>query len=379
MDTCFLFTKHLDDQGCFCLTLTPDGTLTAPALQRSFAQIQTLQRECKTWVVESCDQITLIDLELPWLSDRKARLAIPYALEDKLAQPVESLHFAFDKQRYQNHHYLISVISKLRMQYIMQLLIKEEIAFDGITVDWFALNANESCLSENTLLVNESDFKGSLSADLATTYRQAHPFIHPLAFQDSQTTADLALEKKDGDSFTWIAQRLLQTKPLDLCQGEMQHGNDLEWVTKGYQLFALLCVFWLLSLVIIKGLTLHSLNQHNQVLDDKIAIIYHDYFPDAKQVISPKFRISQLIGAQSAGSQTHFWFLIDQLATAIKENPLLIEQLRYQNKTVLVTLESPDFAQLERLEKQLTALKLKVKQNQASTRGSKVVATLELM
>ena len=44
MDTLFLFTKHLDDNGCFCLKINAGGDLIAPPAQRNFAEIRPLQK-----------------------------------------------------------------------------------------------------------------------------------------------------------------------------------------------------------------------------------------------------------------------------------------------------------------------------------------------
>lgn len=379
MDTCFLFTKHLDDKGCLSFTLSKEGTLIAPPLYRNFDEIKVLQKECKTTVVETTESATLIELELPWLPERKARIAIPYALEDKLAQSVEELHFSFDKQRYQNNRYTIAVISKQRMQHIMELLAQHDIKYEAITLDWFALSSQEMCISESTLLINNDDFKGSLSGEMARSYLKKHSLIQVQVFKDSQITPDISLPMKEEHSTTWIAQQLVHSRLLNLCQGEMQHGNASDWIKKGYQLVGVLACVWAMSLLLVNGLALHTLNKKTDEIDQKIAVIYREFFPDAKQVISPKFRISKLIGTSASDTQAHFWFLLNQFAKAVKGNPLTIEQLRYQNKTLSVTLVSADFASLEGIENKLKSLQLKVKQTQASTRDQQVVATLELM
>lgn len=46
MDSLFLFTKHLNETGCFCLKLNAQGELTAPPAQREFAEIKRLQKKC---------------------------------------------------------------------------------------------------------------------------------------------------------------------------------------------------------------------------------------------------------------------------------------------------------------------------------------------
>lgn len=360
MDTVFLFSKHLNEEGCLCLKLDADGAPDAPASQLSFAEIRNLQQDCDTLVVETATHASLLALDLPWLPERKARTAIPYALEEKLAQAVDELHFAFDKSRYQNSQYLITVISKQRMQFIMQLLTEKDIQFSAITIDWFALEPEEICTTETSLLINTKDFKGALSSDLADVYLKNNPQI-----------------KNQDVSHAWIARRLLKTNPMNLCQGEIQHGSKVDWIKKSYQLAGLLFSLWLVSLILVNAIDLYFLNKKTTQIDEKIAEIYHEFFPGAKQVISPKFRIGQLLKGNGS-EDNHFWFLLNQFSKLMDNKQFTLEQLRYQNKTLSVTLLSADFASLEKLETALKQAQLNVKQTQASTRDQQVVATLEL-
>jgi general secretion pathway protein L len=377
MDKCFLFTKHLDDQGCFCLKLSEDGALISPPAQRSFSEIKELQKESSTVIVETAASAILLDLELHWLPERKARLAIPYALEDKLAQPIDELHFAFDKTRYQNNHYLITVIGKQRMKQLMQVCAIQDIKFEAITLDWFAIT-KEFIVTESSLLINNDDFKGLLSGSLALSYIKNHPLNEVLLFKDSQIIPEGNPTINNEYSYTWIAQKLLNSKPLNLCQGDMQHGNASDWIKKGYLMVGGLSLLWLVSLILVNAISVLSLNKQLANLDQQISVIYHEFFPDAKQVISPKFRIGQLLGTNAEAKQSHFWFLLNQLAKGMEEVEITMERLRYQGKVLSVTLVSSDFAKLEELENNLKKLQLNVKQTQASNREQKVVATLEL-
>lgn len=379
MHTCFLFTKHIDDNGCYFLKMGPNGELVSPPAYQTFDAIRSLQNESRTLIVETTLSATLLPLELPWLPERKARAAIPYALEDKLAQNFEELHFAFDKTRYQNNQYLVVVLTKERIQFIMQALEKEAIDYEAITLDWFALAPHDVCVSESTLLVNQNDFKGALSGELALAFLKKNPLNQPLLFSDSQIPCESSIPKSKEHSYTWIAQGLINAKPLNLCQGDMQHGNTADKIKKGYQLVGILCCVWLLSLIIVNALSLYNLNKKTTIVDEQIARIYHEFFPDAKQVISPKFRISHLLGNGAQDAQTHFWKVLNLFSKAMKDQQITLEQLRYQNKTLSVTLVSTDFARLEGLENSLKKMNLKVNQVQASTRDNQVVATLEIM
>ena len=378
MDTCFIFVKHLTETGCLSLKINEAGALSAPAQQRSFAEIKALQEDCHTLVIETTENATLLNLELPWLADRKARVALPYALEEKLAQPLDELHFAFDKQHYHNQQYLVVVIGKQRLQYLMQLLDRHAIQFAAITLDWFALQGQELCVNDETLLINNDDFKGALSGTLALTYLKKHPTLHPLVFSNSNIALNGEIAQEPTDSYFWIGRRLSKQKVINLCQGEMQHGTTSQWIQKGYLAAATLFGVWLLSLVAVNVLSLYILNKKIAKVDADIAVIYHEYFPEAKQIISPRFRIGQLLGSQSKESQSRFWELVNQFAKAMPDSKIKIEQMRFQNKILAVTLVSPDFASLEAVENKLKQSQLKVKQTQAATREQYVIATLEL-
>lgn len=379
MDTVFLFTKHIDSNGCYCLKINSAGELNAPPAQLNFEEIQKLQRGSKTLVIEASTHASFFRLDLPWLPERKARAAIPFALEDKLAQSVEELHFAFDKTRYQNNYYLVTVINKHRIRYIMQLLTEYNIEFTAITLDWFALQPQELCINEATLLVNTDDFKGALSGELADNYLKNHPEQQPVYFTDSQIPNELSLPQHQESSYTWIAQRILKTPLMNLCQGDMQHGNKADFLKKRYQIAGALFGLWLISIIVVNAINLYLLTKRTQKIDEQIAVVYHEFFPNAKNVISPQFRISQLLKNSDTEEQNHFWFLLNQFAKTMNDERFTLEQLRYQNKLLSVTLATTDFASLEKLENELKKLQLKVKQTQASTREQQVVATLELM
>ncbi|MBA2648515.1 MAG: general secretion pathway protein GspL [Legionella sp.] len=378
MDTCFLFAKHLTDTGCVALKLSQEASLVVPPEQLSFDKIRSLQKNCKTIIIEDSENTSMLSLELTWLPERKARLAIPFALEDKLAQPISSLHFAFDKLRYQDNHYLVTVISKERLREIELRLKENAIDYDLITTDWFALSPQELIVSESSLLIHYIDFKGALSGDLATHYLSTHPLNQPILFQDSQIRPEQDLPQKDEQSLVWIAQRLLRTKPLNLCQGEMQAGHESASSRKKFYLAGFLCCLWLLSLVMVKALELQQLSNKTAQIDGQIAVIYKQFFPNANQVVSPKFRIQQVLKGIESASDARFWYLLNQFAKSMTIKTIKIEQLRYQTQSLTTMLVSPDFASLEHLKDAMRSNQLKVKQTQASTRNQQVVATLEL-
>jgi len=378
--TCFLFVEHLDEEQCLCLRLDQQGRVEAPLAMRVLDEIRAMQDNHRTVVVLSAVNSTLHEVELPWLHERKARAAIPYALEEKVADSVSNLHFAFDRQQYQNNRYLVAVTQKQWLENLISTLDDLDLDFDVITLDWFALHTGEAAVTETGLLVNDSVFKGGLSVDLAGLYLKNSANVTPvLMFRDSALELQNdAYDRIDAISYTWIAQRLFQINGLNLCQGEFRHDTRGESNRFWYRATGILAGVWLFSVLVIGAIHWHILTRDTAVLDQKIAVIYHEFFPEAERVISPEFRIGQLLKSNGQGQDAQFWSLLETLSVAFDKRQETVEQFRFQNKALSVVLVVNDFEALEQLQIRLQRAHVKVVQTEASSRKQKVVATLEL-
>lgn len=378
MPTCFLFAKYLDDSGCLCLRVDDHGIVDAPPEQRDFDAIKVLQANARTIIIETTEQASILEGELPLIGEKKTRTAIPYALEDELAQSVNQVHFAFDRQFYANQRYLVVAMDKEKMKSLMDQLQRRNINFEAITLDWFALKNNEIALIEDALLVHRPDFKGALSRELAQMYFKKSEKGVAYSFGHSETLPlPLEYEQVKEDAFSWIAKRLMEAPWINLCQGEMQQQDQSRHLKKGYQIAAVLAAVWLASMIGTGLIKNYSLNKRISAIDQEIALIYKNFFPEARQVISPKFRISQLL-ADNGASRASLWRLLAKLSQAMQSSTASIDRLTYQNNVLSITITSSNFAELEQLENQLQQMQLHVNQTQAATQEDKVVATLEL-
>ena len=381
MATFFLFAQHLTSESCLSLRIDDEGQLDAPLEQRTFGAIKTIQANVRTVVVLPTEHCSFHQIELPWLSDSKARAALPYALEEYVAQPVTTLHIAFDQAHYQNKQYLVLAIDSLYLQDLMVRLDDASLGFEVITVDWFALKADEAVVSETSLLVHEVVFLGALSAEPAKYFLNQGLLPQTLrVFNDSASefkSNDL-FQTVDSSFYEWTAQRLVTAKPMNLCQGALRHNTRQEVNRRWYHALAALVGLWIVNVFFMNALVSHHLTQQIAVLDEKIAVNYREFFPQARLVISPVFRVKQLLKEGRTGHDGTLWRLENTLATATAQGEFTIEQLRYQNQMLAVTLIAKDFAALDALQLRLQQAGVKVKQTQASSEAQHVTATLEL-
>lgn len=380
MATCFLFEQTLDEERGWCLRLDERGLVDVPLASYTLDEIRLMQDHAETIVVLSAVHSTLHEVPLPWLSERKARLALPYALEEQLAQSVAHLHFAFDRSYYRDGRYLVAVIDKHWMERVVLKLEELHLDFDAMTLDWFALRENETCVAQTSLLVNDATFRGALTAELTDSYFQKRPEgTTVLAFLDSALEGvSEPVTRVDEHVHSWIAKRLFQNPGVNLCQGAFRHDTRGQTNQFWYGASAILVIMWLLGWLTVNLVHSHTQAKQLAVLDQQIAVIYHEFYPNAARVISPEFRIKQLLKSGPLGQDATFWPLLQKLAQTFDDRQARIEQFRFQNKILSVTLMANDFAALETLQLRLQQAHVVVTQAQASSSKQKVMATLEL-
>ncbi len=377
-----LFAECLDETGCLCLRLEGDGFVAAALEHRTFDDIKQMQLGSHTIVVLSTAMSGLYEVELPWLGPSKARAAIPYALEEQLAQKLQTLHFAFDRAHHQHNRYLVVVTDKAYIMEIMARLDELDIRFNEITLDWFALQSGEVCLTPSTVLARVEQYQGALSDSLAETFlNEVTDQSMVLSFTDSLASQNNpSLTTIEQPFYVWVARRLQQAPRINLCQGNLSHGLPDEGVSRRW---AMICIalagLWLVSVLGINAVNLIRLNHQLNLIDKDTAVVYREFFPDAQQVISPRFRINQLLntGGATQGALV-LWQSLDKLDNAIGSNGLTVERMDFKNKVLSVALKAPDFTALEELSSRLKQAHVKVTQTQAASHKHHVTATVEL-
>ncbi|MFZ4077346.1 MAG: type II secretion system protein GspL [Legionellaceae bacterium] len=379
MATCFIFFDASDEDGYLCLRLNDAQELEAPLMRRTIEALHLLQDKAKTLIVAPASFASLLTLDLPWLGEKKAREAIPFALEEQLAEPVSILHFAFDRAHYQEGMYSVVVMSRDLIQTWLDGFKAQGISFDALTLDWFALDKGEALVTDTHLLVYHTDLLGALPPELAQLYLSQEP-CSAYFFKDSLASLKQPTWTLEGDSFAlFIAQRLATKPILNLCQGDFKndrHKNArvLPWYYAAGLLFGL---FFILFFVM-DGLKYYRLSTQEAMLDKKISSIYHVYFPEATSVVNPKMRIEARIKSDAYAQQGSFWSALAVLSSEFREGEISIREISFHDNVFLIALVSHDFSRLEAFEERLRQSHLQVKQIDASTHEKEVYATVEL-
>lgn len=341
-----------------------------------------MQFESNTIIVLSSSLCGFHEVELPWLSERKARAAIPYALEEQIAQKLSTLHFSFDRAHHQNNRYLVAVVDKTYLHDLISQLDAEGIDFNDMTLDWFALKSGEVCVTPSFVLARTEMFQGALVGELATIFLSKCSDMPPVySFTDSSPNWKTStLTPIDSSFYVWVALRVQKLPHINLCQGELSHGENKELMNRRWTMAAgALAGIWLFVVLLVNCVDLIRLNAQVNRVDEEIAVVYRQFFPGTKTIISPRFRVSQLLNAGHARQDSIvLWQLLEKLDKAFDPKHLTVTQLDYKSNALLVTLKGEDFSTLESLSNSLQQAHVKVQQTQASSHDDNVTAILEL-
>jgi general secretion pathway protein L len=391
--TCFIFFDVLDNTPnidlprlFWAVCLDDTGEVDGALSKHTPEEIKAMQHGARTVVVLPAAVASIHVLNLPKLSMRKAREAIPYALEEVLAEPVQDVQVAFLRDKENPLQYRVAVLNKRRLKGWVSALEAAGLVFDAMTLDWFALAANEMCVSATDVLVRDTDsdcaINGALSPSVAAQYMKEKKIENNMKgflFDDSASIdQELVLDKQAGSYRLLIATRLLVMPFLDICQGDFQRKTE----GKTYLYWSFVCGgllgLWFFSVLGFNAFLLHQLHSKNAVVDHEMKTVYHAFFPEATQVISPRFRIEQLLKTHASGAETSFWALLNTFSAVFSKHALIIEHLQFYDETLVVRLVAEDFSALEAFRQQLEGLQLTVTQTEAVTRSGRVTSTLEL-
>ncbi len=380
MATCFLFLDALEPEGFLCLHLNDSHAVDAPFMRRTADEIIALQANSKTIVVIPTGFASIVRLALPWFGERKAREALPFALEEELASPVSELHFAFDRAHYQAGAYCVVVVNKLLLQQWLDALKAQRIVFDTMTLDWFALNEGEALITDNSLLVYDVELWGSLSPELAEIFLNQSQDLSGYVFSDSvPMTTQPNWTYSDDVYASFVAKRLANQSILNVCQGDFKHeAKKNTRLAPWYYGAGLLFGLWIIIFLSLDLFKLYRLASQEKVYDQKISSIYHTFFPEATEVVQPKMRIEALLKSNAFIEQGGFWSVLASLSLAFHADEIEIKSISFQGDVTLLTLVSQNFTVLEKFEEQLRRSHVQVKQIDASTHIKEVHVTLEL-
>lgn len=388
------------------------------------------QRLVKVFV-PGCD-VVLKRLTVPTKSQRAMRSAVPYMLEDELAQDVDDLFFAYanisgDED---GHNCFVAVTERAQLLLWKAWLTDANIQVKTIQPDvlampytagqWNAIALNAATASSNgsssgysngmQIIVRQGEWQGFTLDSEAWQFSLQHVFTTkqddgngdgdgteqeqsdiiinaysdlPLLNETSKPNG-LTLVKAEQDLPLAIFAKYCQQSTFNLLQGEFKVKEHRSKNVNNWLWAAGIAVCALLLNVSYKSAQLWQLSAQQTQVEAQIIASYKKAFPDAKRVrigtIKSQLnrKIAQLGGVKD---QAGFLSMLSKVQPAFAKVPALKpESLKFDGKKQELRVQAiaDDYQHFELFKGALNAAQLTVKQGAQNNQGEQVTGSFSI-
>lgn len=352
------------------------------------AALQTAGR--RVWVLVPSDALLLARATVPTSSSQRARKAVPFALEDQVAEDIDGLHFAL-AARDAEGRWPVAVVARTDMDGWLARLNAAGIVPDRMLPEALALPFAEGSANSASLLL---EAEAVLLRDQAWSAQVLTPDMLPavqgLLLQRSAAELELRVWTCGGVSPEWPEQvqvkleackagvlnvfvaGLAQAGDLDLLQGPYSRTEQYGRLWRPWRAAAALLLVGIVISALQLGLRYRELETESAALAAQTEAVYKQAFPDGR-IVNPRAQMEQQLKAlrQQGGDDVNFLALIAQLGGVLAATPdLELTSANFRDGYLDVDLTAGNVQVLDQLKQQINAkggLKVEI---QSATTGA---------
>ena len=348
------------------------------------------------------EHVSLVRVEIPSKNAQKALQAAPFLLEDRLAEDVESLHFAASAQA--DGAYLVSATARARMRHWLDLMSEAGMQPAQLVPDLCALapesDTTRVVLDEDRALVRFPDGTGfAAETELVAQIlkRRLMNAVNPLKqvvlHAAESTAANFAgkLSGIDAEIHTrpladgvlpLLSMGARAQRAFSLLQGDFQLRSNLQEHWRAWRVATILLGLCLLLALVQQVFAFVHLKREAATLDAEVTQVFNQAMPGS--VMHPgnedgdmKSLLTRLQGGSSAGSLLP---LLGALGNTITATPSVqIIGINYQGGSLQVQLQASDVGSLDALKAALARQNgLSVNLDSVSASGNQVTGRIVL-
>jgi general secretion pathway protein L len=335
-------------------------------------------------------------LQLPTQNLQKILKAVPFAIEEFIADDIDDFHFVASKNKHDSSTAVVG-INKTTLKNIIQIFQDAGITIDKIIPDALCLAAADSdtdsqwvCLNYKTnSYLQTSVLNGMLvSHDLLPyilkTKLQNKSITQPkkiLLFCEHEDTTAFDQLKPENTSETIISDDIelhsvvynthplvvfcgnyKQALPLNLLQYKFKPRRKTSGYWQHWRLAASLAAIWLVLQLGLTSFQRTQLENENNITQAKIEKIYKDTFPNSKKIVNPRVqmeqKLKQLKGTAGSSNNGLIFLLAESFgALDIDKKSFTLQSLTFRNNRMDIGLDSSNLQAIETLNRNLNANK----------------------
>jgi general secretion pathway protein L len=342
--------------------------------------------------------VLLLAIDLPVKTSSQIKKALPFALDELLADDVETYHLVW--HRPSKGTVYVAAINHDQFQTRLMRFQDAGIEVDAVYPESLCLPYQDQSYSilidqQNAVLRYRQWLGGGIDIDALLPFvrklLEENPDVQGLQFWDvdgsAQWLSELSVNKVQHKVDSLM--QLLHTgfaelgEEFNLLTGHYSRKNTIEWQWQRW-LPALGII--LLAVLIQTGVFLTNYWQQKSelaALEAKNLALFKQTFPDVKRIVNMKAQADQQLielKKQNVNNGSPFMRLLYQTGEMVTANPgYQLQQLNFVNGILQMQLTAPDISQVEQFKQQLERSEaLSVKIQSAEAGQNAVEAHLEI-
>ncbi len=396
-----LIRLHEDPERCAWLILSDDGPPTPHRGPLTDIDAATLGQVRDVRVLVPTGRLLLTTARIPSRQRQQILQALPYALEERLIDDVEGLHFAIGPRDAAG---LIptAVVDRACMDDWLACLHAARIEPGLMAPDVLALPLPGSgqwslCLDDGLALFRTGPYTGFVCdrqnlpvvlAAIAEDERPAELILHRCSDDVNEDLPPLAvpIEVVDHDTplLALLGEGLRTTPSIDLLQGGYSRNRQIEELWQYARPTIVLVVLLLVVVFAGRLVEAHRLGQERERLATAVEALYRATFPEDKRIVNLRAQAERHLAAlrKSTGASDGpaFFTLMGRAAPILAQTPgITIQRLTFRNGVLSLRLTLPSLAAVETLKDRLGSAKAtSVRILSATSDKGRVTTSLEL-
>lgn len=345
----------------------PDGV----PQQGTLADLAVAAVGCRPLLVVPGEWVTLLDAKVPGRGSARLK-AVPYALEDALAEDIEDLHFAIGPAL-AGEALPVAVCNREALQAWLESCAEAGVVPAAVVPDVLLLPYAEdawSILVEDGRVVVRSgrwsgfaDERDNLLLLLQLALHEAgenRPAQWRLwgAVPDGLVNLGVRVvaenvQPRFGDGFSY-----LPTQAIDLLQGRFSRQAQFGRWLRPWRVAAGLIGVWLGVQLALQGGEYWRLTEEQTALTAAMEQIYREAVPGARRVVNPRVQLENRLKELRAGggaADSVFLDLLYRGGQSLAEfDDVVVRGLRYKDNQLDLDLESASLESFDRLRQRLS-------------------------
>lgn len=397
-----LISRHWPDEKKVLWCLRNGADVINKGETENLSELKDFQNNAKTIIWSPTADTLLIEADLPTRNRSKIKKALPFVLEEQLLHAPEQEHFVYQIRA--GLPLAVTVTSKLKIERWLTAFrecgLRSPIAmYPQVTGQPLDNDCWSITVIENELLVKTSDYTGfacllndnQLPVQLINSLKALDDEIKPKTIiyhhidkgLDTNAWSDeLGIEIVKKKSNLWSVLQV-STPKLNLLQGDYKQKREINPALSRFAPAAVIMLIWLSISLFVNIWEWQSLKSSFNNTNKQMRQIFKSSFPDAKTIVDPVLQMQRKFDALSGNSggylKNDFIAILTKCAPALSAlDSNAIENLRYNENSLDISLGLPDFKSLEALKDRLSAIGMQVEVVAANSRSNGIEGRLKI-